>query len=315
MKAERVQEFLAALGRESHVGDEWVRASCPLAPWTHDTGRDSHPSFGVTIDDGGASRAFCYTCDFRGDLLDLILELRMHTQGSPIDLSMAISIAENEGAESDLSVALGQQTYTGKEFIAFPPTWLESFKALPLVVGNPGTAYCLKRGLGEKMILDLDLRWDSSRDRVCFPIRTFTGELAGMQGRHIKSDHPIRYLSYPYNGHSNGMVWLGEQSIDLDRTVVLTEGPFDYASIKRVYSNVLAGLTATVSQQKFARIQDVSRVVTFYDNGTGGDKGRERALRFFASLNTQVIHIIPGDDAGAATEAEIKHSLSSVMLL
>ena len=48
MNLEQVKQFALAVGTkvENHSGD-WAACCCPLAPFTHDSGRDSHPSFAI----------------------------------------------------------------------------------------------------------------------------------------------------------------------------------------------------------------------------------------------------------------------------
>ena len=57
-------QFLGMLGAKSIVVDAqrgWIRSSCPLAPWTHESGEDRHPSFGVKIPEV-SSEVPCFTC-------------------------------------------------------------------------------------------------------------------------------------------------------------------------------------------------------------------------------------------------------------
>lgn len=70
MDKESLTRFLIALGadEEKIIYDEerrWIRCPCIFAPWTHKSGKDSSPSFGMTIrddDSEGESVGNCKTC-------------------------------------------------------------------------------------------------------------------------------------------------------------------------------------------------------------------------------------------------------------
>ena len=56
----------------------------------------------------------------------------------------------------------------------------------------------------------------------------------------------------------------------------MAEGPFDLASIRRVYDNVTSPLFANPSLDKIRRMSDALEWVTFLDRGAGGDAGRDK---------------------------------------
>lgn len=77
MRAAHITELLAQLGcakvRASATG---VRATCPLAPYTHAGGRDRNPSFGVKVSEEEASSFSCFSCGASGgDLKELLWAL------------------------------------------------------------------------------------------------------------------------------------------------------------------------------------------------------------------------------------------------
>ena len=79
MKAERIVEFLGALGCERiRVKASGVSASCPLAPWNHSGGRDRHSSFYVYIQNSDVSRCGCLAaaCGYKGDLKQLVYKIQ-----------------------------------------------------------------------------------------------------------------------------------------------------------------------------------------------------------------------------------------------
>ena len=57
------------------INKKEMRCSCPLAPWTHDRGTDSKPSFGFKIADNGQIVYNCLSCKAKGRLSNLVDEL------------------------------------------------------------------------------------------------------------------------------------------------------------------------------------------------------------------------------------------------
>ena len=86
MNMQEIAEFLRILGAKNIQQDEargWVRASCPLAPWQHEGGRDRKPSFGIKMpeQEGEAPYYHCFTCQSNGPLPKLVTSL-MHLSGN-----------------------------------------------------------------------------------------------------------------------------------------------------------------------------------------------------------------------------------------
>ena len=77
MNMPEIAEFLRILGVKNMQQDEdrgWVRASCPLAPWQHEGGRDRKPSFGIKMpeQEGEVPYYHCCTCQAKGSLPTLV---------------------------------------------------------------------------------------------------------------------------------------------------------------------------------------------------------------------------------------------------
>ena len=98
MKTEHVKAFASLLGRPVHQvsGEGWAQITCPLAPWTHASGKDSHPSFGIKIKDGGVSKAHCFSCMFTGTLQDLVIDLKSYGADLPFKALNAMLVDEED---------------------------------------------------------------------------------------------------------------------------------------------------------------------------------------------------------------------------
>ena len=80
MTSGEITHFLSLLGVKGVVVDAqrgWVRSSCPLAPWTHASGEDRHPSFGIKVPSTYADVPYftCFACGRSGPLSALVSAL------------------------------------------------------------------------------------------------------------------------------------------------------------------------------------------------------------------------------------------------
>ena len=75
---------------------------------------------------------------------------------------------------------------------------------------------------------------------------------------------------------NNPLIWLGESWVDVEKPIVVVEGPLDLASVYRVYRNVVSPLFANPSEAKLSRMADAMEWVTLLDRGKGGDSGRAK---------------------------------------
>lgn len=318
MNAEQIKEFLDCIDAQKvKLRANWIICSCPVSPWTHMKGSDKNPSFGIEINVNGPSRVNCYSCGMQGDMLDLILEFIMWQRKTPmyqdqfLKLQRAVELATNDEATEveDMTVPDYDNMPKKKKskFVEFPEYWLASFAK---ITEHP---YLKSRGVSPEIAEYLDARFDMSEKRVAFPIRTKNGKLAGMHGRYATDPVPewaLKHKMYDFNKVFNQMVWFNEDRIDLDIPLVLTEGTFDVASIMRVYTNVAGSLTSQITYDKAKRLRDASRLITFYDYGTGGNLARKLVDKYWP--NAVVTHIIPDqeeDDAGSMTQAQIEDVL------
>ena len=113
-------------------------------------------------------------------------------------------------------------------------------------------------------------------------------------GRSFAGETP-RYFSYPNraqnDGHRNPSVWMGEHHCDISEPIILTEGQFDYVKVYPFYDHVLSGQTTQMQEHKLKRIAAASSIITIFDNGVGGDKGRERINKFFKGTPVQHLKV------------------------
>lgn len=314
MNREKIKSLLPYLNSKvTGNRGSWIEGHCPLGPWRHG-GKDKHASFAVKASDQKKSICKCLSCGFGGDLRDLALKIHEYQRRSPevnYNLGAAMQLIANEFSELefDMGSIPDYEEPVAKKELVFPESWLASFHLLHKF--PEALAYVRSRGLTHEMITGLELRYDPIQKRVGFPFRDFKGRLMGMQGRSLDPQEELRYFQYGYQNHRNMHCWMGENTLDLDKPVVVVEGPFDLTSVLRVYPNVAASFTSGLSKEKIRRLSDATEIITFYDHGHGGDAAREslhKTLRGYP-----IIDLIPSeeeDDCGNMTVEQISAHLA-----
>lgn len=325
MNKDDTKEFLKMLGAivpgvQPRAG--WVVSSCPLAYWRHESKTSSGSVFGVRTEPGDA-RVNCFACGFNGTQMDILVEMghRMKTApyGEP-DIKKAMEMVIKADEETELSgfdspdieeVLFGAAK---KEMTEFPEWWITSYP--PAWEVEMSLEYLKKRRVPLSVTKALGLRVDTDQKRVCFPVRDFHGKYRGLHGRAILDETMPRYRMYTYQKKNNPLIWLGEDWIDMNKPVVVVEGPLDLASVYRVYRNVVSPLFASPSYEKIKRMADAFEMITLFDHGTGGNLGRQR---FTGALPHNVLtHLMPTDgkkDPGEMTVEELALLLEKHVML
>jgi DNA primase len=302
-------------GGGAHYASGWIRATCPFAKWKHKSGKDSHPSFGVSVYDNEKSYCNCYTCGSKGDMFTMVMEIRdLQRMDGIFDVNIkeAMDLVLSEDSEKDVIPDIlsyeESKVKEGKEFVTYSEHWLKSF---PTAYNHP---YVLSRGVTPEVAEALDLRIDIVEQRICVPIRTSSGILAGLQGRDITNADYLRYKLYGSGGKYNPDVWLMEHTVDQSDPVVICEGFFDLAKIYAAYPNVVGSLTTQITKSKARRLRDAEVIITFFDHGTGGDKGRSLVDTLWPDSFIQ--HILPPEgysDAGEMPSSVIGEILDELI--
>lgn len=316
MQQADVVQFLRALGvpaDDVHVRDsEWVTCPCVLAPWLHERGSDSNPSFGVKVEESGESHFNCYACE-TGDLQRLVERLiEFGAQPPRYDTKSALQLVYRE---MEGGVALSIKDYAEEPEVPLDEIfdeewWDEGFTDAWDV--KPARKYLKRRGVDKSTAWDLDVRYDVTHNTVCFPIRNWEGLLVGVRGRYIHDWH-LRYHMYDNGrGVRNKLPWFGEQWVDLTKTVVFVESVFDLARVYPVYTNVVAPLTVGISKQKARRMSGAADVVTMFDGDKGGQRAQAVVDRYFRDSIVQHVQLPHDKDPGDLSTDEIHDLLEDL---
>lgn len=294
MNQQDIVQLLGLLSaRNVSVGPKWVKCSCILAPWTHDSGTDSSPSFAIKVDPHGESHYNCYTCG-HGDLMELITKL--DAMGAQAPKYQVASAAKLVAFEMDGGISLNIKDY-GDTLLddstllsPLPESYLDSF--VPALTAPVAKEYLYLRGLDDEDIVTLQVLFDPSRMAVVFPIRDFYGILMGARGRYLNPTTGPKYHAYTYKGaYRNKLVWYGEHRVKTENPVVMVESVFDYARVYRYAPNILAPLTVGFSKEKAERMSMIWDIVTLFDAGAGGDRARELVDKYWPDSLKK--HLVP----------------------
>lgn len=279
MKEAAVRAAVSLMGgkcqREPPNNEGWMSVSCPFSAYTHESGQDRNPSMRVRVRDGGLSAWKCWSCNEGGsDLLAVLYKLQAYQADLPYAQLVEIATGESDELVFPSFEDIGKAAEPAP---VLPEEWLTNFPYATSI--QTSHDYLKGRAVSDKEAAVWDLRWDYSKQRVCFPIRDFGGAFRGIQGRTIHKDLKPKYLHYPYKGEAprGSEFWLGENRIDLDKPVVIVEGGFDALSVWPVYSNVIAvmGAASVLSPEKLDRIATAITVAPFFDGNDAGKTGLE----------------------------------------
>lgn len=288
-----------------------VQCCCFMSPYrrAHRYGQDRRPSMGVSINSTGFSLVHCFACQYSAtflvaleefeekseqDLSDVIKKARSFEQLDPYAVVRSVARAEVKKTEVIVDEALLDE-YEVKRRDG-------SIQKVPLVLG--AHKVILDRGLTVDTLKAWNSRWDSTFQRVMFPVRNFKGQLVGGVGRAV-GDSKIKYFNYYHFDKS--MFLFGEHMTTRDRPVVLVEGQLDaillwqYFKEKGVEADVVALAGANPSKVQLQKVvRNWDTVVLFLDNdfvGWDGTKIIARAIQQKVLLKVMTYSTKGGDPA------------------
>lgn len=289
MTEDQVSVFMKSLGSKQVVRkDNWMSGTCVLARWTHKSGKDSNPSFGMTFEAGKTSRFNCFSCRTGSaeELLGAIEMFASQSAGTFAEQGLDIKTARKMLEEEEIGlVALpeyGEFTQTPQhEFQEWPQYWVDSFAPASNV--TEAYDYLRSRDVTDEQIKQFNIRWDSNRKMVVFPYKNVYGKFAGARGRAVVDNvkGSKKHHDYTWNGVNNAsLCWFNEQCLDSDGKVIIVEGQFDAMRVSMVYPKVIGNMTAKPSLNKLRRLQQTDGVVYIPDNDEAGEQATVRYAEY-----------------------------------
>ena len=282
MNYERVKFYCKKLGIRLIGGvssSGWVQAACPLAPFTHESGSDTRPSFGIHCSAKQRACYYCFSCGHKGSFVNLCYEMaRAYKRPEFIDIGHEIeneelSLSEEVSCES-LPDWDEQQEVTCKESLHVVDK-KEAFKRYPSFIHSlPAMQYfCKTRKFDVSWGMWAGLRWDEKEKRILFPIYNKDNLLLGFNGRAIYD--VIKPKTRDYEGLQKKRVLLGEHLIKSDKEnyIIITEGPFDYLRMRSYGLPAVALLGSVLTDEKATTLKEFGKTVIWCtDNDLAGQK-------------------------------------------
>jgi hypothetical protein len=327
MKEIGVIKLLRLLGysdSEMVVREGWVNVTCPLASMKHPSGRDTHASAGISINNEGQSVFKCFSCTPDAvPLLSLVVQ-RAYDGVSYYDYEISRFFQENEiysGEDTEDDILLPQTTETmfgfnkwahkkktEKELPAkFPDKLLEFF---PLIKdANDNTALHIKnylmnvRKISLSTAVEMGVRYNKDKNLIIFPLTDRKGNIQVLRARLCDVASKVMYTISAK--HFNNKFELptirdtgasfGLHLLESSKPTIVVESETDCLLLKSYgFNNVIATTTASFSRAQVVNIMSSSIWVGFDSD----DAGKRAAKKLAHDSNTKLIYIIDWADAG-----------------
>ncbi|HPF69666.1 MAG TPA: DNA primase [Candidatus Krumholzibacteria bacterium] len=315
--------------------------------------REKTPSFIVTPSRG---RYHCFGCGAGGDVISFVMETEgvtfpeaVEILARPLDIDLSAWLREEEGEGERRAYHRANETAA--------TLWHEA-----LFDGRTGQAaldYLHRRGFGDKVLRDFTVGWAPGasdwleprlkkggvdrdlavssglvrvgdhgafayfRNRIMFPVRSISRQVAGFGGRVIDDGEP-KYLNSsdsPY--FSKGKLLYGfdasRMAIARERAAILVEGYLDLlALVQAGITNVVAtcGTAFTPDQARLIR-RGAPKVFLVFDGDRAGLKAAVRSadIALKAGLEPRIVRMPAGEDPASLTvgqgEAAMQAALAS----
>jgi len=309
MKANNIIRLLKILGAENvEAGDDWVKASCPFAPWLHrrrdgTPGSDSRPSFGVSI--GKRSHYHCFACQKSGPLPILVTSL-MFLTGKDLDKAQAFVLAHESMKMEDYD---DDSVEDPNEVLSvLPKVLLRRYSP-----AHTNLDICRRRRISTSGIEHFSLRYDAAKGRLILPVFDSLGRLVGIRGRACRDDDRIKYLEYTEVSPTRSSpkahgVWFGQQyPPEKNKKLVLVEGELDAVRLYEVTKRpgIWASMGASISKEQLKTLEGIRNnpIVLFFDDDQAGKTATDKVLKHIKGVVPNIYRVM--NYAGCKDPAEM----------
>jgi DNA primase len=253
------------LGRADAGGNR--SAKCPLAPWTHNKGRDKSPS--LTAKAGEPALYKCWACQSAGTVFTLAKEYYQNSgDPQPFDYVKSLTKSHAWGKRIEYGSKFKR---VGKSVAAKVNKEITEEKLAQYMDLVP--EYAFERGITKEQVIKWEIGFDQSESRMIFTVRDYIGKLVGVSGRDVTGTKKPKYKHYP--GFQKETVLYGEKFMDrLQTRAYLVEGFLDVLALERNgLKNVFATMGTSISEQQIKKLERWFKEIVFIpdvdDQGAG----------------------------------------------
>jgi len=298
VRQSEIVRLLSDLGVSSvNVRDGWVSSCCPLAKYTHVSGSDKHPSFGISINDDGTSVWKCFTCSNDSRNLINLVETYAHLSGRKPLIAGRLALNEADQAPpwdvSEPILSAYKDVWSSsvkKPEVALPYEILSLFPLLNDVKDEDYATDIIDYLTDERMIsLDQIFRYkvraSKADDLIVFPFTVPHREISVLRVRksRTKSLFTINpeYVGQPWlrfpNLSESGAIF-GADIIDWSKPVFIVEGELDALRLASLGNdNVVAIGTNTPTDMQIKNLCGFHFFVGL-DSDKAGKEGAQKTI-------------------------------------
>lgn len=236
--------------------------SCPLAEFFHYKGTDNHPSCQIKKEDG---HFYCYSCKNSGPLWDLVDTIKYLYNRE--DLNNLLE----ELRKPQKFIINTKRKENKKDVIFLPEELIEKYPKA--TSEKKSTDYISFRGVDFQLANQYNLRYDSDRQRLLFPIYD-NKYFVGFQGRAIEQEEK-RY--YNYFNVNKSLYLGGSNHLTLNKIVIVVEGFISLLKLKKLIPdfNIVTTFGSSISDEQAIKLINLDKlVISCFDNDKAGSDGR-----------------------------------------
>lgn len=307
MTKEEIRQFMLAIGCENiqilpHT--DWVRASCPLAPWKHENGTDRNPSFGIhAADDGKVPMYNCFSCGSSGTLYRLLHNLTWLSKDRLAEANRILSGIAFDGEEQE-QVAPRRRIRVDK-YASANLRSREIRRNLP-VPEEVLAKYPLLRRDSDWRDVDTAIKWLTETRLISidvieeFKLRLFVDHMLGEigvifpileRGSERVLDMWVRMIDtksfFRLNAKLSGSrvdyhapnLWFGQHCYVTDKPVITVEAPLDFLRLRTLAPMNGLASCGQVSHEQIASIGGVPVLYAGFDADKAGNEMAKKVLR------------------------------------
>jgi len=309
------KEFLKELGitKFTHKGN-WVNAHCPLAKHKHESGKDSRPSFGVSVSEEETSVWKCFTCSpSPRPMFSLIQDIWRATGHYPRAASLVLMNGDNATHNEPITYEPHDswKSYAQRPTDKLPDDVIDIFPLLSNDVSKPIMDYLVNTRRIEPDVIELiGVRCWVDENLILFPYTNNLGEITLLKARSYKEKKMFNitpeYVGQPWlrfrSAQATGS-WLGLHLINWQEPVYIVEGELDQMRLLSLgrYNTIAAG-TSGISQAQLDSLHGINYRLGF----DADDSGRAGAAKVYRMLsNKNIVSVLDWSVAGCKDPGDI----------